>query len=419
MTTIYTEKLSMKTRQLMTKVGLGLSLGLALLFQLLLARPAYAQGPHDQYIFGNNHTIGPNETVKGSVYVAGGNLKVDETATVEGDLIVFGGNVTVDGRVSGDVFVFGGNIRLNAKAVIEGDAAVFGGNLSRAEGARILGDVAGAGGEVYGDGEREGLGAPGFQFEPQPPAAPGLFGRMVGFAFDTFWNIVLLTGLALLAWLVAAFLPEQMQTVGDTVSQAPLVSLAMGLITLLLAGILFLPMLLLVFTICLAIIPLGVYTLLGVAGLLGWLVIGQIVGERLLLSLDRPLPSFVVSSVVGVVVLTVLSRMPIIEIVPIIGPFFSLLGGLFGGLIALTGLGAVMLTRYGTRPYSGGGLATIHKPTTAPATGGLAPTDFNREEQAEAELKARIKAALAEADQEPPAEPKTPPTGEATKEPES
>jgi hypothetical protein len=214
---------------------------------------------------------------------------------------------------------------------------------------------------------------------------------------------MLLLGFALISWRVAAFLPEQMQTVGDTVAETPLLSFGMGALTALLGAILFIPLALLVVTICLAIVPFAVYTMLGVALLFGWIVMGQLIGERLLVTLERPLPSFAISTIVGVAILTIVSNMPIIGVIPFIGWFFGFIRGLLGLVVALTGLGAVMLTRYGLRPYAapagipGGGFRSYrpYNPPPAPPA-----TDFSRESQAEADLKAKIKAALAEARQE-------------------
>lgn len=381
-------------------------LSLALLFLLFMgfSSPAYAQGPSgDQFILGNNHTIGANETVNGDVYVAGGNLDLEAGGTIDGDLFVFGGNADIEGTITGDMTVFGGNADLTESAAVEGDINVFGGNLSRDEGSQV-------GGEIEENNK--------FDFEPPAPPSPpsaysgdSFFGRVAGFFIDTTWNLMLLIGLALIAWLVAAFLPEQMQVVGETVTQAKLLSFGMGFLTAILAAILAIPAALLVATICLAIVPIAGYTLLVGAVLLGWIVIGQLVGEQLLTSVERPLPGLVLSTIVGVVVITIISNMPIIGLIPIIGAVFGFIGWLFGMALSLTGLGAVVLTRFGTRPYAPGGGSSYgsgpssYKPYSPPSPP-PARTDFSRESQADAELKARIKAALAEADQAP--EPEAP-----------
>ena len=385
------------------------TLSLMLLLFMVSISPAHAQSPSgDQLILGNNHTIGANETINGDVYVAGGNLDMAETATINGDLYVFGGNANIDGTITGDITVFGGNADLTDTAVVSGNINVFGGNLSRDEKASIGGQVEQDKHFSFDEDDDEGDGPPHFG-PPSSYDGSSFFGRVAGFFIDTTWNVMLLIGLALIGWVVAAFLPEQMQVVGETVSQTKLLSFGMGLLTAILALVLIIPAALMFVTICLAIVPIAGYTLLVGAMLLGWIVMGQLIGERLLTSVERPLPSLVLSTMVGVVVLTIISNMPIIGLIPIIGTIFGFIGWLFGVAVVLTGLGAVVLTRFGTRPYapagSSFGTGPAAYPPYSPPSPPAARTDFSRESQAEAELKARIKAALAEADQTPEPEP--------------
>ncbi|MDX1521346.1 MAG: polymer-forming cytoskeletal protein, partial [Anaerolineae bacterium] len=330
-----------------------LSIGLSLILLFGVVTPAAAQNPfgNDRVIFGNNVKLGENEKVNGDLVVFGGNVTIPEGAEVSSDLLVWGGNVTVEGTIGGDVAVFGGNVDVEDTGHIGGDVATFGGNANIAKEAFVGGDVDAPFGNESNPGNNNNRRGESFGSHA---SAPSFFGRVAGFAINTVWNIALLLGLALIAWLVAAFLPEQVQRVSDTVSQTPLVSFGMGLVTAALSFILIFPMAVLIITICLAIVPIGFYTLLGVALLLGWIAIGQLIGDKLLTSMERPLPNFAIATVVGVVILTVVSRMPIIEIIPVIGTIFSFIGGVFGLIVALTGLGAVLLTRYGTQAYATG-----------------------------------------------------------------
>jgi hypothetical protein len=144
------------------------------------------------------------------------------------------------------------------------------------------------------------------------------------------------------------------------------------------------------------------------------------------------------SSLVGVSVLTLLTNMPVIGQIPCIGLLLNLIGSLVGIVVALTGIGAVLLTRFGTRPYqpSTYSYSGSPSPSRSPSSGrpvrwvDPAP-DVSEEEvpASEAELNAKIKAALNEADQtagaepsegatpvdqeDPPAKPKKPKNGEA------
>jgi hypothetical protein len=154
-----------------------------------------------------------------------------------------------------------------------------------------------------------------------------------------------------------------------------------------------------------------------VAALFGWIVIGQMIGERLLIATGQPFPNFILSTVVGVIVLTIVATMPVLSWIDCIGPIFWCLGWLVMLIVGSTGLGAVILTRFGARPYHPSSYATPGNPPPPPPRprpGAWRETDFSDLDVAtasEAELKAKIKAALDEADtteapEEEPAETK-------------
>jgi hypothetical protein len=101
--------------------------------------------------------------------------------------------------------------------------------------------------------------------------------------------------------------------------------------------------------------------------------------------------------------------MPVIGLVPCLGFLLSLIGAFFFFLFVFTGLGAVLLTRFGTRSYPGPDytFSGPGRPSSSPIGSGprvrwagSEPAVSAEEHSAsEVELNARIKAALAEADQ--------------------
>jgi hypothetical protein len=422
-------------------LSLILPLIIALVSVLALAVPAYANGPDgDQVVFGNNLELKPGDEVGGSVAVFGGNLIAPAESTIDGDLVVFGGNAEVGGDVTGNVAVIGGNLTLGSTAVIEGDVAIIGGQANVAEGATIEGD--------FKDLHHFGFDDNADNFDsqtipplpPVPPVSPvappapsfsqgsddganSVIEKIFGFVAYVVGTIVTLLVLAVISWLVATFMPEQMKVVGDAMVGYTAMSFGIGLITWVVALVLGF---ILLITICLAFIPLIAYILLGIATLFGWIVAGQLIGERLLAAIGRPYPSYVGSTVVGVVILTLVSQMPVIEMLPCIGFIPWLLGMLLGIIVSITALGAVILTRFGTRPYPQPDNTFNAGPSTgftAPPSGPRPPRSSGPSplDRSEAELMAKIKQALAEADTIPdqPASPAAPaPAAEPETEPE-
>jgi cytoskeletal protein CcmA (bactofilin family) len=429
---------------------------------LVFTTPVLAQNPSDRFdpfndggqvIFGRNFTLEAGEEINGDLAVFGGNVTTEPDSTVNGDLAAIGGNLIIDGTVNGDVGALGGQITI--AGTVNGDVGAMGGAISVTDSANVDGDIGAIGGEVnvadgatvtgrvkvvgdegtrdYSRGnddnqnkdDRAGS-TPPIPDGPRPPDDPfdhfgkddfgssyssGVFGWFVRLVGDVVSTIALVIVLGLISWLVAAFMPEQMLNVRNALSESAALSFGVGLITMLVSifvGVL------LVITICLMFIPIIGWILLAVASLLGWIVIGQMFGERLLAASGRGDAGFIQSTIVGVVILTLLTSMPVIGQVPCIGWALGFVGGIIGAILSTAGLGAVLLTRFGTRPYppapsrSYGGFSGGPAPTGGFGGGSGRPRqrwtdpapDVSDEDMpaSDEELKARIKEALAEAD---------------------
>ncbi len=392
-----------------------LSIILMVMLLFVFVTPALAQGPGDnngRVIFGGNLTLKEEEKVEGGVVVFGGNFSMPASSTVKQDVAVFGGNANIDGTVEGQIVMLGGNLNLGETAVVKGDVGLLGGEVTMAKGAKVEGKVSRWGNR----GEDGGFTAPVPPLPPMPPVpeapkAPEIpsFGHsswgdtLVKFVQDTAVNIAIVIALAAIAWLEATFMPQKMKTVSDTMTESPVMSVGGGLLTTLVCIVL-------AITICLLCIAIPGFVILGIAGLFGWIVAGQILGERLLTASGRSFPGFVQSAVIGVVVLTLVTKMPVIGWIPCIGWVLAFLGGLVGMIVTTLGTGAVILTRFGTRPYYKRSYSAPVGPAPAPAPrptwteAELAGLDVTP--ASEAELKAKIKAALDESDTDEEEKPK-------------
>lgn len=417
---------------------------LTLFLLLVFAAPALAQEPGsngDQVVFGDNYVLGAEQThsgdlavlggsatlesdseLDGNLAVFGGSFTAQKGAEINGDVIVFGGNVDIDGEINGDIAAIGGNVNLSETAVVDGDIGLIGGQVNQAEGATVTGDVQGLTKfqNKFGSSDDDDDNTPSFDgLPPIPPVAPvapdidhfdnggyGVFGWIGRALGDIFWTLALLVVLGVITWLVAAFMPEQMYNVRETLTTSAPLSFGLGLLTSIVAVVLIPIAILLVITICLAIVPIVGYIALGIATLFGWIVIGHILGERLLSAGGRPQPGLIMSSIVGVSVLTLLTNLPVIGLIACIG----FIGKAIGSLIAMAGLGAVLLTRFGTRPYpvqagsppprSDGPSGTPYYPGARTRWTDPEP-DVSEEDKpaSEDELKAKIREALSQADE--------------------
>ncbi len=309
------------------------------LFLLLFVplSPAFADdGRGGQVIFGQDYTLESGQTLDGDLVVFGGNVDLKEDSLVNGSVVVWGGNVTVAGKVERDVAVFGGNVRLHDKAVVDGDVVSFGGNVDRQEGAVVRGES--------WQGWRGGPSFPSIPGVPRLPKIPSgplvtmETGRHVflNFIMDLFRMVITTLALMALGLVVIIFLPEHTERVKEAILIAPLPSLGIGLLTAVVAMAV---IVLLAITICLAPVSLVLGIALSIAGLFGWIVIGLVVGVKVMEALKAQDPSPLVAVVVGVVLIQLLSVAPC-------------LGFIFRVLVGALGLGAVVLTRFGTLHYT-------------------------------------------------------------------
>jgi hypothetical protein len=309
---------------------------------------AHSQGGEgDKVVLGQSYTLGTGERLGGNLTVLGGNVKLEKGSLVDGNVVELGGNLGAAGEIRGNLSVFGGSVDLASNAVVQGDLATFGGALHRAPGAQVHGRTV----ESF---KAPQLGdtlpalpfvPPALPLVPQLPAAPevpatpatpaapsgpGLFGRFVIWQLATVGWAVLLALLGIGAILLA---PRHIERIASAVAAEPVFSVAVGLLTLIVAA--------LAGTLLLLACGLGLLvwfaTFLGL--LVGWLAVGLLLGQRLLRALRLHTASSLPEEALGVFLTTVVARLPCI------GFLFALVAGSLG-------LGAVVLTRFGTRSFA-------------------------------------------------------------------
>jgi hypothetical protein len=334
---------------------------LLILILLLIPTGVALAGPSDRI-------IEAGESLDEDITIFGDELEVQEGATVNGDVLIFGGNATLAGTINGDVTVMGGNVEL--AGTINGNLVTFGGNIEVVGTADVSEECALVGGNIE---DEEGLlncasfgngsdflppipAIPGIppkpEFEPAEPAEPphiviekgGGIGEAIGRSL----------ALGLLALVVAALFPGQLGQVSEVISQRPVVSGTVGLLTAVAAPSL-IALLLLISTIliivCVGVVGFPIAFLLGVAlgaaAILGWISVGNLLGRRLADGLKLNNRNLTTTAALGTIVLTLVAG--------VMSQLSFWLGGWLwsavGLLLACVGLGAVALTKFGTRPY--------------------------------------------------------------------
>ncbi len=309
--------------------NLALALVLLLGLGLLTATPALAQGIQSggPFCAGNNYTLAAGQSVN-SLVAFGCNVTIEQGATVRGDLADFGSNVSVAGTIGGNVITFGGNVSLTETAVVNGSINSVGGNIRRAAGAQVNGGVNSGNGNV----------APIPPIAPVAPVQPipsSPFTNAFNFGFNILGGIVTAVAFAALGALIVLFAPEPTRRVGSAVETKPLNVAGVGCLTLIV-----LPILGLLLVITVIGIPVALILMLAaiLAWVFGWIAIGFLTGEKILRAFQAREILPVIAVILGVLILTLISQV-------------TFIGWLVSLVVGLLGIGAVVLTRFGTRAY--------------------------------------------------------------------
>lgn len=332
-----------------TRIALPLAAALALVLALtLVARPAEAgHCGDDTQVVGDSYVLRDGETLNSNLIVMGGDAAIEAGARVACTVVVFGGNLAVAGTIDEDVVVFGGNSDLEGTARVGGELVTFGGSVSQAEGAEVRG------------GESTGFNWDrGFDRNWFPNNRLSFLSPVLGFYQSVFETLLTAMALGLLALLLVLFWPEQTAQVGAVVTTAPAAAGGLGLLTGVAVPVLGL---LMAVTVCLIPVAFVGALMLAAAVVFGWVALGLIVGTRLARALRADHMSPAVAAALGTGLLSL--AMSAIAQVPCVGWVPPLLLGLIG-------LGAVVLTRFGTRPYLGGsGVTPVPPAPPAPPLG--------------------------------------------------
>jgi len=332
------------------KMRIAAILILALLVFLPVRSASASTGAFDgQVIFGQSYLLESGETLNGDLLVFGGSAVIEEGATVNGNAVVFGGSLTIDGEVMGDAAVFGGSASLGATSHIHGGLSTVGSTIEQAEGAQIDGTINNTSTSVSTNGSTVVtpvvvVPTPLAPIVPQTNSSiENAFRVNFGDPFLAFWNAIataFVTGV--LAMLVMLFLAQHADRVAHAIFAQPLTAGGIGLLTLVgfpVAVVVLALASVLVITLFVTIPAMIVLPIaLGVACLFGWISIGYEIGQRFTRAIHQEWhPAFTAG--LGTFALTLVARLLSSVCLGAIVPF----------LVGAAALGAVIITRFGTR----------------------------------------------------------------------
>lgn len=320
---------------------------------------------------GREVIIPATETVQGDLVATGGTVRVD--GRVDGDLVASGGEVIVAGTVTGDVLSGAGSTTISGQvdgdvragtgqARIEGrvgeDVLLGAGQATIASGSRIGGDLIFGTGRMQMDGAVAGnvLGSTGNYTqsgsvggtervnvrEPEGQREPTLADRILG-GLRRYVSILVVG--VLLLWL----LPRLLRGAAEAARSRPLVALGVGLLAFVavIVALILLAVATTLVAIVLGLLGLGgltavtvfagilvaaiiAFALVLAVGFAAQATVGYAIGRLLLRGEDRSFLAGLGALALGVLLVVLVTAIPLV-------------GGIVEALVALLGLGALLL----------------------------------------------------------------------------
>jgi len=263
--------------------------------------------------------------VGGTLVVASGEI-VDRADNL-------GGPIQVRGVVLGDARAIGGDIHVFDGGAIHGSASTVGGDIRVDPGGKLTGAANVVGGKVIVKPGGK-LGAPAGALQPAAaigglPQASGWWQTAWDFGASLYQRLVFLLAFAGAGVLVIALMPQRIHYIADQLAERPFLSGFVGVVGTLLAAVasvLLLPTL---------IGPLLLLSALGIAWMMGFVALCQVVGDRL--SLGERRAGRWLAFLAGSVILSFVGALPWIGVLVVLAA-------------SLMGVGAVITSRYGAPP---------------------------------------------------------------------
>jgi hypothetical protein len=279
----------------------------------------------DQFVIGNTYRLAAGDTLTGNLVIVGGTAAIEKDATMVGDTVLSGGTLTLSGTLTGDIVAIGGAVTLNDRAKVDGNLVLVGATLKRSPLAVITGEITEQSPSFFNFKDF------GSRFLPFRAATDPLT-KALAITFESL-------ALSALAVILGLILPQQTKRVSSTITAEPLVAGGVGLLT-----IVVLPIALVLLTITIILIPVTILTIIlfVFAMLFGWMAAGHEIGDRIesIFHVDwHP----AISAGIGVLVLTLITGF---------ATMIPCAGWIIGGIVALFGLGGVIISRFGSEKYS-------------------------------------------------------------------
>ncbi len=255
------------------------------------------------------------EAENATIFKIGEDLTVEEGARIN-HVVAINGQITVSGTVEGNVIAIGNSIVLTRKAVVRGNVFTFGGVIVRGKGAEVQGTITEINSSNISDVITRVLSD---EWE-------GWSWVFAIFSLTIFFSVLIIT------ILIVILIPKPIRVIAASIQEETVKITLWGLLGIVL--VVPLALLLTISVIGIVLIPLEMILVVS-AGLLGFIAMSQLLGQKLYALFKRPPQPIIRETFWGLVVLWLIGWIPYI-------------GWMVKVLALMMGLGSVIYTRFGS-----------------------------------------------------------------------
>ncbi|HAJ25717.1 MAG TPA: hypothetical protein DCG53_00455 [Syntrophus sp. (in: bacteria)] len=250
-----------------------------------------------------------------TIFKIGEDITVEEGVRVN-HVLAINGQITVSGTVEGNVIAINKSIVLTRKAVVKGNILTIGGVIVRGKGAEVQGTITAINSSNISDA-----------------ITTVLSGEWEGWSWVfAIISLTIFFSVLIIAVLIVILIPKPVRVIAASIQEETVKITLWGLLGMVL--VVPLAILLTISVIGIVLIPLEMILIVS-AGLLGFIAMSQILGQKLYALFKRPPQHIIRETFWGLVVLWLIGWIPYI-------------GWMVKVLALMMGLGAVIYTRFGS-----------------------------------------------------------------------
>ncbi len=292
------------------------------------ATPIELPSLEEKVIFGGTFTLESGESIDGDLVIFGGVVSLEENSIVEGDVVLIGGTLTVKGEITKNLVAIGGVVNLSETAIVIGDLVAPASAFNKEVGAQIYG-------QVITETDALEITFPDFKFVNSPVFS---FGRSP--AASILWLLIQSATVSVLAMVIVLIFPTQAKRTNRAVVSNPALSGGLGCLSMIVSVPVILILIILIITIPAALLVILVLLL---TLFFGWLTVGLEVGKRIGDAFDREWSPVIQVGVGAFSMALIINGIQF--------AVWDCISSLIVIAILSIGLGAVLLTRFGSRDY--------------------------------------------------------------------